>query len=185
MREGNSEGNSIVKNETHEPATLEIALRVLPHAKGLQLPQRATAGSVGYDLSAAIEEKILLKPRVPEAIPCGIAIALPETLEAQIRPRSGLALKHAITCLNTPGTIDSDYRGEVKVILINHGEKDFLIERGMRIAQMVFARYESVRFNITQGLTETARQANGFGASGMGELASLQTHSKRANANSR
>ena len=149
---------------------LEIALRLLPHAEGLQLPQRASAGSVGYDLCAAIEGKMLLKPRVPEAIPCGIAIALPKTIEAQIRPRSGLALKHAITCLNTPGTIDSDYRGEVKVILINHSEKNFTIERGMRIAQMVFARYESVSFQITESLPETTRQANGFGASGVDEL---------------
>ena len=157
---------------------LEIALRLLPHAEGLRLPQRATIGSVGYDLCAAIEKTLLLKPRVPEAIPCGIAIALPEAIEAQVRPRSGLALKHAITCLNTPGTIDSDYRGEVKAILINHGDKNFTIERGMRIAQLVFARYESVSFNITQSLPETARQANGFGASGMGELANLQTQSK-------
>ncbi len=142
-----------------------VAVRILPHGEGLDLPQRASAGSVGYDLRAAISDKVMLEVRKPLAIPCGIALALPNFMEAQIRPRSGLALKHAITCLNAPGTIDSDYRGEIKVILVNHGDAPFVIERGLRIAQIVFARFEIVRF-LESPLDATERGCKGFGASG-------------------
>ncbi len=144
-----------------------IPLQVLPHGKGLGLPHRASAGSAGYDLHAAIVETLTLEARKPLAIPCGIALALPHFIEAQIRPRSGLALKHAVTCLNAPGTIDSDYRGEIKVILVNHGDAPFVIERGMRIAQIVFAHVPQVRFVESSSLEATARDHKGFGSSGM------------------
>ena len=151
-----------------EPAS--IALRILPHGEGLGLPQRASAGSVGYDLHAAVVETLQLESRKPLAVPCGIALALPSFMEGQIRPRSGLALRHAITCLNAPGTIDSDYRGEIKVILVNHGCEPFVIERGMRIAQIVFARVQRVRFVPSADLESTVRDDKGFGSSGMRSL---------------
>ncbi len=160
---------NILSKRTSEEALetlLRVAIRILPHGEGLDLPQRASGGAVGYDLRAAISDCLQLKPSAPVAVPCGIAIALPMAMEAQIRPRSGLALKHAITCLNTPGTIDNDYRGEIKVILINHGKESFTIRRGMRIAQLVFAHYASVSFTLAETLSKTAREENGFGSSG-------------------
>ena len=155
-----------------------VALRILPHGEGLGLPRRASAGSVGYDLQAAVVDDLELQAGKPLAVPCGIALALPDFIEAQIRPRSGLALRHAITCLNAPGTIDSDYRGEIKVILVNHGSKPFVIERGMRIAQIVFARFEHVHFVESSRLEATARNRQGFGSSGVRALSDLSACKK-------
>ncbi|MDX1582489.1 MAG: dUTP diphosphatase, partial [Thermoanaerobaculia bacterium] len=121
----------------------------------------------GLDLRAALEEALTIEPGARVLIPTGLAIALPGGLEGQVRPRSGLALNHGITVLNSPGTIDADYRGEIKVILINHGEEPFRIERGMRIAQLVVARVEACEIEVVHELTETARGAGGFGSSGM------------------
>ena len=145
---------------------LGINLQILSHGKDLPVPAYATAASAGMDLSAAIEGKLELKPGQRALVPTGLAIALPIGYEAQIRPRSGLAAKNGVTVLNTPGTIDADYRGEIKVILINLGSVIFTIERGMRIAQMVIARHEQARFEIVDSLDETARGAGGFGSTG-------------------
>ena len=140
----------------------------LPHAEGLPLPAYETAGSAGMDLRAAIPEgeALTLAPGARTLVPTGLKIALPQGLEAQVRPRSGLALKHGVTCLNSPGTIDSDYRGEVGVILINHGQEPFVIRRGERIAQMVIARHERIYWVESDALDETARGAGGFGSTG-------------------
>jgi dUTP pyrophosphatase len=143
-----------------------VALTQLTHALGLNIPQYATAQSAGVDLEAAIDQPITLKAGARMLVPTGLAIALPEGFEAQIRPRSGLAAKNGVTVLNSPGTIDADYRGEIKVILINHGLEDFIIERGMRIAQMVIAQYALVSWNVVDTLDETARGAGGFGSTG-------------------
>ena len=123
-----------------------------PTRRDLPLPAYATAGSAGLDLLAANDAEYELKPGARAAVPCGIAIALPEGFEAQVRPRSGLALNHGVTVLNTPGTIDSDYRGEVKAILINHGDAPFRIARGMKIAQLVIARHERAELAETAEL---------------------------------
>jgi len=138
----------------------------LDNASDLPTPHYATEQSAGLDLSAAIENEIVLKSGETKIIPTGIAIALPTGTEAQIRPRSGLAAKHSITVLNSPGTIDADYRGEIKAILINHSQEDFTITRGMRIAQMVIAKYEHVKFDEVVSLNETQRGAGGFGSTG-------------------
>jgi len=143
-----------------------VRVKILPHGAGLALPAYATAGSAGCDLMAAVGEAVTLAPGQRRLIPTGLAIALPEGWEAQIRPRSGLALKNGITCLNTPGTIDADYRGEVGVILANLGEEAFTVERGMRIAQMVIAPVFQARFERVEELDETARGAGGFGSTG-------------------
>ncbi|MAE50576.1 MAG: dUTP diphosphatase [Micavibrio sp.] len=145
---------------------VKIALKPLEHAVGLRLPTYATALSAGMDLSAALEEAIELDSGERALVPTGLAIALPPGYEAQIRPRSGLALKHGVTVLNTPGTIDADYRGEIKVILINHGKEPFIIERGMRIAQMVVERHESIAWDIVEELDDSARGEGGFGSTG-------------------
>lgn len=146
--------------------TINIALQALPHAVGLNLPSYATSLSAGMDLCAALEEAIEIGPGERMLIPTGLAIALPPGYEAQVRPRSGLAAKHGITVLNSPGTIDADYRGEIKVILINHAQEAFTIERGMRIAQMIIARHETVKWDIKDTLEETDRGAGGFGSTG-------------------
>jgi dUTP pyrophosphatase len=145
---------------------LSVKITKLQHAKDLSLPAYATSQSAGMDLLAAIFEPTVVKAGEIAIIPTGIAIALPEGFEAQIRPRSGLAAKFGITVLNTPGTIDADYRGEIKVILINHSSSDFVIERGMRIAQMVVARYEHIILEEVQSLEGTSRGAKGFGSTG-------------------
>lgn len=145
---------------------LSVKITKLQHAKDLSLPAYATSQSAGMDLLAAVFEPTVVKAGEIAIIPTGIAIALPEGFEAQIRPRSGLAAKFGITVLNTPGTIDADYRGEIKVILINHSSSDFVIERGMRIAQMVVARYEHVILEEVQSLEDTSRGAKGFGSTG-------------------
>ncbi len=140
----------------------------LPHAQGLELPAYGTPGSAGLDLRAAVAEDapVTLEPGQRALIPTGLAIAVPEGHEAQIRPRSGLAVKHGVTCLNTPGTIDSDYRGEVQVILINLGQEPFVVRRGERIAQMVVAAYARLEWEEAASLDDTARGAGGFGSTG-------------------
>ena len=146
----------------------EVKVKLLPleHAVGLQLPTYATEQSAGLELSAALEEALELGPGDRALIPTGLSIALPAGYEAQIRPRSGLAVKNRITVLNSPGTIDADYRGEIKVILINHGQEPFTIERGMRIAQMVVERYEKVGWEVVESLEESDRGEGGFGSTG-------------------
>jgi dUTP pyrophosphatase len=146
---------------------MKIILKRLPHGRDLALPHYATSGSAGLDLIAAVEEEIELLPGQRAAIPCGIAIELPHGYEAQVRPRSGLALNQGVTVLNAPGTIDSDYRGEVKAILINHGAEPYLIKRGTKIAQMVIARHEQAEIVESEALSDSARGAGGFGSTGM------------------
>ena len=145
-----------------------VRIERLDHAEGLPLPTYETLGSAGMDLRAAVPENIplILSPGALALIPTGLKIALEPGYEAQVRPRSGLALKHGITCLNSPGTIDSDYRGEVGVILINHGQEAFVVKRGERIAQMVIARHEQAEMVEVETLDETARGAGGFGSTG-------------------
>ncbi len=130
------------------------------------LPKYQTEGSVGMDLSAFIENDILIKPNERELIPTGIAVSLPQNIEGQVRPRSGLSLKYGITVLNSPGTIDSDYRGEIKVILINHGNEDFIIKNNDRIAQLVFNEVVKVSFKEVKDLDQTSRDQKGFGSTG-------------------
>jgi dUTP pyrophosphatase len=147
-----------------------IAIRRLPHAEGLPLPAYETPGAAGMDLRAALpaDAPMTLRPGARDRAPTGLCIAVPEGYEAQIRPRSGLAAKFGVTCLNTPGTIDSDYRGEVQVILINLGPEDFVIRRGDRIAQMVIAPVASAAWLEVDNLDETLRGAGGFGSTGHG-----------------
>jgi dUTP pyrophosphatase len=143
---------------------IRIALKRLPHGEGLPLPSYATAGAAGMDVVAA--ETLTLAPGARHAVATGFAIAIPQGYEVQVRPRSGLALKHGITCLNTPGTIDSDYRGEVKVILANLGAEPFDVVRGERIAQLVPAPVLKAGFDEVDDLDSTARGAGGFGSTG-------------------
>ncbi|NJM29592.1 MAG: dUTP diphosphatase [Rhizobiales bacterium] len=143
---------------------VSVAIQRLPHGDGLPLPAYETAGAAGMDLRAAADAE--LAPATRCLMPTGIAIALPEGFEAQVRPRSGLAVKHGLTVLNAPGTIDSDYRGEIKVPLINHGDKPVKIARGDRIAQLVVAPVSRVTWRESSGLETTARGAGGFGSSG-------------------
>ena len=142
----------------------EVKIMRLPNGEGLELPSYATSGAAGLDLRAA--ESAILKPGARMLLPTGIAIALPLQHEAQVRPRSGLAVKHGVTVLNAPGTIDEDYRGEIKVPLINHGQDDFIIQRGDRIAQMVIAPVVRVSLTEVASLDETTRGTDGFGSSG-------------------
>lgn len=146
---------------------IEIRVQRLPHGADLPLPSYATAGAAGMDVVAA--EALVLAPGARHAVATGFAIAIPDGYEVQVRPRSGLALKHGITCLNTPGTIDADYRGEVKVILANLGSEPFPIARGDRIAQLVPAPVQRARFAETDMLDETARGSGGFGSTGLRE----------------
>lgn len=149
---------------TSKPVT--IAVTRLPHAKDLPLPAYATEHSAGMDLMAAVAEPRMLEPGERALIPTGLSIALPDGYEAQIRPRSGLALKHGISLVNTPGTIDADYRGEVGIIMINHSNEPFTIEHGMRIAQMVIAPYTRAAFSEVVELPTSARGTGGFGSTG-------------------
>jgi dUTP pyrophosphatase len=146
---------------------VSVALTVLPHAEGLALPAYATEHAAGMDLVAAVSNDIVLQPGQRALIPTGLQIALPEGYEAQIRPRSGLALKNGITVLNSPGTIDADYRGEVQIILANLGTEAFTITRGTRIAQMVVASYAQVEWQQVAELSETKRGTGGFGSTGI------------------
>jgi dUTP diphosphatase len=138
----------------------------LPHAQGLPLPDYQSAGAAGLDLLAAVEAPLVLRPARRALIPTGLILELPVGLEAQVRPRSGLALRHGLTVLNSPGTIDSDYRGEVHVLLINLGDRPFTIARGERIAQLVVARCERVRLVAAAAASTTRRGAGGFGSTG-------------------
>ena len=147
---------------------ITVAVRPLPHFKGLALPAYETAGSAGMDVRAAVPdgEPIVLEPGKRAMVPTGLSVAIPEGFEIQMRPRSGLAAKHGLTCLNSPGTIDSDYRGELKVILINHGDSAFTISRGERIGQMVLAPVTRLVWNEVDSLDETERGTGGFGSTG-------------------
>ena len=145
---------------------IKIELTPMEHAVGLNLPTYATEQSAGMDLTAALEEAIEIGPGDRMLIPTGLSIALPDGYEAQVRPRSGLALKHGITVLNSPGTIDADYRGEIGVILANMGKEEFTVERGMRIAQMVIAKHAKVEWEVVELLEETDRGTGGFGSTG-------------------
>ena len=147
------------------PPTVSVHIKRLPHAEGLELPAYETAA--GLDLRAAVRGAVTLEPGARLLVPTGLSVALPAGYEAQIRPRSGLALKSGITCLNTPGTVDADYRGEVGVILINHGADTFEIKRGDRIAQMVIAPVTQAQLVEVDELDETTRGVGGFGSSGM------------------
>ena len=145
---------------------LAVPLQVLPHGRGLPLPSYATPGSAGLDLAAAVTAELVLAPGDRAAVPTGIAIALPEGYEAQVRPRSGLALRHGLTVLNSPGTVDADYRGEIQIILANLGREPVTIARGQRIAQLVVAPVQRVLWQETQVLPESRRGAGGFGSTG-------------------
>jgi dUTP pyrophosphatase len=151
--------------------TLNVQIKKLENFEGLDLPQYATEHSAGADLVAAISEPITIQPGDYTLIKTGVAVALPSGVEMQIRPRSGLAFKNGVTVLNSPGTIDADYRGEIGVLLINHGKKPFIVERGMRIAQMVIAKYENATWDIKTELDDTARGGGGFGSTGTGKIA--------------
>ncbi|MDE2181682.1 MAG: dUTP diphosphatase [Alphaproteobacteria bacterium] len=155
---------------------MRLAVVRLTHASDLPLPSYATAGSAGLDLLAAIDADVELAPGARSLVPCGIAIALPLGFEAQVRPRSGLALKHGVTLLNTPGTIDSDYRGEIKATLINHGGTAFLVKRGMKIAQLVVSRHETVELEEVQELPASERGTGGFGSTGLMHASTGRKH---------
>lgn len=146
--------------------SIALPVRILPHGEGLALPAYQTADSAGLDLVAAVEAAMVLQPGERALVPTGLAIALPSGYEAQIRPRSGLAFKHGLTVLNSPGTIDADYRGELKVLMINLGQEPFAVKRGERIAQMVVAPVTQIAWQPVADLDETARGAGGFGSTG-------------------
>jgi len=152
---------------------VNVQVQRLPHGLNLALPAYATAGSAGLDLLAAIDADIELQPGQSTAVPCGISLALPEGYEAQVRPRSGLALEHGVTVLNAPGTIDSDYRGEVKAILINHGQVPFRVAHGMKIAQLVISHHERAALDEVSELSPTIRGAGGFGSTGLSATKTL------------
>jgi dUTP pyrophosphatase len=149
-------------------ADVVVEVRRLPHGEGLALPAYQTEHAAGLDLLAAVAEAapLTLSPGERALVPTGLAIALPPGFEGQVRPRSGLALKHGITVLNAPGTIDADYRGEVSVILINHGAEPFVIRRGERIAQLIVAQVARAQLGIVVTLAETGRSSGGFGSTG-------------------
>ncbi len=146
---------------------ITIKVKLLKHGKGLSLPRYATDHSAGVDLYAAIDEEMILRPMERRLVPTGIAIALANGYEAQIRPRSGIALKYGVTIMNSPGTIDADYRGEIKICLINLGQGIFTVNRGDRIAQMVIAPVVPVNFSLVDDLDETDRDSGGFGSTGV------------------
>ena len=150
---------------------MRVEIRRLPHGQGLELPFYATSGAAGLDVLAALPAgaKLVLEPGARDIVPTGFALSLPPGFEGQMRPRSGLALEHGVTILNAPGTIDSDYRGEVKAILVNLGPRPFEILRGMRIAQLIIAPVARVELIESAELTETARGAGGFGSTGVAE----------------
>lgn len=156
--------------ETALPRVPTVGVIRLPHGALLPLPAYETAGAAGMDLRAAVPEDrpVVLLPGRRALVPTGLVLEIPEGYEGQVRPRSGLALKHGITCLNTPGTIDSDYRGELKVLLVNLGDETFHVVRGMRIAQVVIAAVAQARLEERAGAIATARGAGGFGSTGTG-----------------
>jgi len=144
----------------------EIRVQVLPHGLGLELPAWQTPGAAGADLRAAVEAPLTLAPGARTLVPTGLRIAVPVGFELQVRPRSGLALTHGVTVLNAPGTIDSDYRGELQVLLVNHGDAPFSIARGERVAQAVLSGVRQARWVSVDTLDDTARGAGGFGSTG-------------------
>jgi len=146
---------------------LKVQILRLPHGEGVPLPKYMSRSASGMDLYAAVDGEVVLKPGERKLIPTGFKMALPEGYEAQVRPRSGLAVKNGISVLNTPGTIDEDYRGEVGVILINHGNEDFKVKRNDRIAQMVINKVEQADIEEVQSLSETHRSTGGFGHTGV------------------
>ena len=146
---------------------LKVQILRLPHGEGVPLPKYMSHSASGMDLYAAVDGEVVLKPGERKLIPTGFKMALPEGYEAQVRPRSGLAVKNGISVLNTPGTIDEDYRGEVGVILINHGNEDFKVKRNDRIAQMVINKVEQADIEEVQSLSETHRSTGGFGHTGV------------------
>jgi dUTP pyrophosphatase len=150
--------------------SVEVDLKRLPHGEGLPLPAYETTHAAGMDLRAAVPEgePLTLRPGDRHAVPTGLSMAIPPGYEGQVRPRSGLAMRNGVTCLNAPGTVDADYRGEVKVILINLGADDFIIRRGDRIAQLLIAPVAQASWRETDALDETARGAGGFGSTGAG-----------------
>ncbi len=145
----------------------KIFIKYLNSGKELYQLSKATSGSAGFDLLASIDNNLIIEPNKTKLIPCGISLQMKKNLEAQVRPRSGLALKSSITVLNTPGTIDSDYRGEICVILINHGDEPFTITRGMRIAQIIFKELPEIQIVETDKLNKTSRGSGGFGSTGV------------------
>lgn len=151
--------------------SVSISAKILPHGEGLELPSKATKGAAGFDLRAAVAEghSLRIEPGARALVPTGLSIAIPHGYEGQVRPRSGMALRFGVTVLNSPGTIDSDYRGEVGVILINLGIAAFVIERGDRIAQLVIAKVAECAFEALVDLTESERGAGGFGSTGIGK----------------
>ena len=146
--------------------SITVQIRRLANGHGLPLPAYATEGAAGMDLSAAVESEVILAPGARLLVPTGFSIALPPGYEAQLRPRSGLAFKHGVTVLNAPGTIDWDYRGELKALLVNHGEAPFIIERGLRIAQLVIAPVSKAVLSEVADLDTTERGAGGYGSTG-------------------
>lgn len=146
---------------------IRVRVKRLPHGEGIELPSYATPHSAGLDLRAAVDEPVVLKPMERALIPTGFIFEIPEGYEGQVRPRSGLAIKKGITVLNSPGTIDSDYRGEVKVILINLGQEEVVIERGERIAQLIIAPVSRVELVEVEEVSATARGEGGFGSTGV------------------
>lgn len=153
------------------PVITSVAIKRLPNAKDLPLPAYQTSQSAGMDLCAAVEADVVIEPGRHTIIPTGFSIALPAGFEAQVRPRSGLAAKNGVTVLNSPGTIDADYRGEVGVILINHGAEAFTVSRGLRIAQLVIAPVRTVMWEEKETLEDTERGAGGFGSTGTAKSA--------------
>ncbi|MDO4732018.1 MAG: dUTP diphosphatase [Bacillota bacterium] len=145
----------------------KLRFKILAHGEGLPLPAYQSEWAAGLDLAAAVEEPVLLQPGCRALIPTGLVMELPQGFEGQVRPRSGLAMKQGITVLNAPGTIDADYRGEVKVLLINLGQEVFSVERGMRIAQLVIAPVSQMQIELSAALSETQRGSGGFGSSGL------------------
>jgi len=146
---------------------MKIALKILPHGQGLDLPSYATIGSAGADLRAAVGTPLVIQPGERALVPTGIAMALPANHEGQVRPRSGLAVKFGLTVLNAPGTIDADYRGEIMVPLINLGAEEFVVEHGLRIAQLIIAPFHQADFHLVDDLEDTARGDGGFGSTGL------------------
>lgn len=147
---------------------MKVRVRRLEHARSLPLPARATPGSAGFDLRAALEKPLLLDPGERALVPTGLVLEIPAGWEGQLRPRSGLALRHGVTLLNSPGTIDSDYRGEVGVILVNLGREPFTVMRGERVAQIVFSRVEIVEWEEVEAVAGSGRGDGGFGSTGRG-----------------
>ena len=147
---------------------MKVRIKRLPAALDLPLPAPGSPGSAGFDLRAAVEEEVVIRPGERLLIPTGLVLEIPRGWEGQVRPRSGLALRHGIGILNAPGTIDSDYRGEVGVILVNLGESPFPVKRGDRIAQLVIARTEAVEWDEAESLEDTGRGSGGFGSTGLG-----------------